>query len=818
MSFTKNIADCHALSKSQIAIEFAYRVRETLPHTWVFWVDAEDASSIKASFRKIAKALGLPGYDERNTDIMTPVRDWLNQDTNGSWVLVVDSADDPSVLTEHVHTQAQPAAGIDLPPVPQIREFFTSSQHGSVLITSTNNEAAQLLTGNFAHHIEVEEMNESEALALLKSKLHSKVTYNEDEAKELVKAAEYMPLAISQTAGQISMDYPKFNLAQAIAKLNNPDEDTTRFLEGSIHESNRDIRRTNSIVKSWHLSFQYVRNKHPAAARLLSLMCLFDRQDIPEVLVAKRYKEKTSAAIMPSPHRQPWWKRFKRMRRSRRTVECRATAQERTTTFVDDWRVLNNLMLIKTSIEGDTFSMHRLIQYTTKRWLEINNELGVWTAKFVDLMVHCFPKHDYDNWRLCQYLFPHAQHVADYRPLEKAAQERWASLVHDIAQFATYAGNYSAAEKLGRIAMDTIEELKGERNEDTLRCVYDLGSTLTRVHRNLEAEVLFRRALDGRITLLGPDHLDTLESIRALGDALDALKKWEEADALADRMIEGFARIYGPTHAETQALLAGLTFGYVMSERFDQAEKMYHRFCASGNQEAGGESVDNIWRLALLLNMQGKPAEAEVLLLQVSQAWETKHGLEHDDTIRSLNALGDALTKQGKLEEATKHYRRVLDVFTDLGGKAREEALTSLDNLALVLSRQGALEEAETTSRQAIDETTKLLGYDHADTYIRYHTLGEVLTQQRRFQEALEMYEKAYRGTFDRGGADHPDTVEFFDDFNAAKNRLVKEAEDVDCSSTGGAEQYDVGVAETQISTFHSACHEAGGLKGIIVG
>jgi hypothetical protein len=66
---------------------------------------------------------------------------------------------------------------------------------------------------------------------------------------------------------------------------------------------------------------------------------------------------------------------------------------------------------------------------------------------------------------------------------------------------------------LGRIAMDMTEETEGEPNEDTLRCVYDLGLTLSRVHRDLEAVFMFRRVWKGRLTLLGPDHPDTFESM-----------------------------------------------------------------------------------------------------------------------------------------------------------------------------------------------------------------------------------------------------------------------------------------------------------------
>jgi hypothetical protein len=41
-----------------------------------------------------------------------------------------------------------------------------------------------MLIGDCAYHVEVEEVNESEALALLRSKLHRKVIYTDNGAKE----------------------------------------------------------------------------------------------------------------------------------------------------------------------------------------------------------------------------------------------------------------------------------------------------------------------------------------------------------------------------------------------------------------------------------------------------------------------------------------------------------------------------------------------------------------------------------------------------------------------------------------------------------
>ena len=80
-------------SKSRIAIEYSYRVRKAAPDTWVFWVTFDTPATVAQDFRKIAKAVGLRGWDEKAADIFTMVHDWLKDDSNGPWTLILDNVD-----------------------------------------------------------------------------------------------------------------------------------------------------------------------------------------------------------------------------------------------------------------------------------------------------------------------------------------------------------------------------------------------------------------------------------------------------------------------------------------------------------------------------------------------------------------------------------------------------------------------------------------------------------------------------------------------------------------------------------------------------
>lgn len=86
--------------KSQLAIEYSYRIRDKSPTTWVFWVHASSKARIEEGYRRIAEATRLPGRDDPKVNILQLVRAWLSNESNGRWVTIVDSADDSSTLVD----------------------------------------------------------------------------------------------------------------------------------------------------------------------------------------------------------------------------------------------------------------------------------------------------------------------------------------------------------------------------------------------------------------------------------------------------------------------------------------------------------------------------------------------------------------------------------------------------------------------------------------------------------------------------------------------------------------------------------------------
>src|SRR6201999_229442 len=84
--------------KSQLAIEYSYRVREESAGTWVFWVHACSAARFNEGYAKIASRMKIPGHDKPEANILQLVSNWLSDESNGRWLMIVDNADSQSVF------------------------------------------------------------------------------------------------------------------------------------------------------------------------------------------------------------------------------------------------------------------------------------------------------------------------------------------------------------------------------------------------------------------------------------------------------------------------------------------------------------------------------------------------------------------------------------------------------------------------------------------------------------------------------------------------------------------------------------------------
>ncbi|KAI5248107.1 hypothetical protein E4T43_01469 [Aureobasidium subglaciale] len=271
------------VGKSQIAIEYCHRLRERSPETWVFWIHASDTSRFEQSTREALDRLKIAGHNDPKANVFELFHAWLEDQRNGTWLLVLDNADEAGYLLQPLTKgMAHRDGGSGNAGTKTIYEYLPISPHGSVLITTRYREMAAGLVDD-ADILTIEPMGEQSALDLLQNKIGPQ---GDDEiAKQLVAVLEYMPLAISQAAAYIRQRGPRFSIERYLSGVERSELSQSSLLSVELREHRRDKEAANSIIMTWQVSFEHLRQFRPSAADLLSVMSFFDHQGIPESIL-----------------------------------------------------------------------------------------------------------------------------------------------------------------------------------------------------------------------------------------------------------------------------------------------------------------------------------------------------------------------------------------------------------------------------------------------------------------------------------------------------------------------------------------------------
>ena len=420
--------------------------------------------------------------------------------------MIIDNADDSNVLFKQITDYGSAKVARSL------SDFLPQSQNGSIVLTSRSRDVAFKFTGRDSDIIKVGSMDKPHALALLRNRLPGHLDIA--DATELVQTLDYIPLAITQAAAYISQNTPRINISNYLHNFRKSDKNRASLLQKDTGDIRRDSTSANSIIVTWWKSFEHVREERPSAARLLALMSLFDWQGIPEALLLQNYDN---------------------------DIDIEAN-------FEDDLSTLTCYSLVAMNFKGDEFEMHRLVQFSMQKWLELRGELENWKEKYIDIMGNAFPIGRFENWEICGKLFPHVQMVLLFYPANEAYLLQWASILFKAAWYSWEIGSYNIAGEMGRRALEVREKALGKEHPDTLRSVETLAMVLLYQRKYEQAEKLNRRALEGRDKAVEKRHPDTLMSISHLSSVLQDEGMDEQAKKTNRQVLEGREMAMGKDH------------------------------------------------------------------------------------------------------------------------------------------------------------------------------------------------------------------------------------------------------------------------------
>ncbi|GKT66818.1 TPR domain protein [Colletotrichum tofieldiae] len=652
------------IGKSQLAVHYAQEIRQGSPSTYVFWVHAGTKERFEEAYVTIANRLQLPGRNDPNVDAVRLVYDWLCTEENGPWLMVLDNADDADVFySKPNRVQSVPMASKAHQP---LASFLPQSSNGMILVTSRSRDVAERLTGSSRNVLSIEAMDEHQAQQLLRSKLQE--MYDEDVVPELLQALEYMPLAITQAATYILRRAPRMSPSTYLGEFRRNEKKKSSLLNKDMGDLRRDPSASNSVVTTWQITFDNVRQERQSAADLLAFLSFFNPQGIPEWVV-RSYQRSTgdeNEAIIKDSTRS-----------SSDDQENDSSDDSEGDEFEEDLNMLREFSLVRITTQKGVLEMHALVQFCTQIWLSSFDNVAKWRQRFLQVISREYQPGEFDNWAKYLELGPHIEQFVRKEPENKEDTENFIRLLRNVGWYKWRMGKHEEAEQLSRRALEASEKVLGKEHPTTLTSVSNLALVLRHQGKYKEAEQMNRWTLEASEKTIGKEHPDTLTSVSNLAMVLRYQGKYKEAEQLNQRALDGREKVLGKEHPDT---LTGVS------------------------------------NLASVLQHQGKYREAEQMNQRALEALEKVLGKEHPDTLTSVSNLAIVLRYQGKYEEAEQLNRRALDGREKVLGKEHPDTLSSVWNLAYFYLQQNRLGKANELYNRAWYSYIKVLGTDHPNT------------------------------------------------------------------------------------------------------
>ncbi|MCJ1262023.1 hypothetical protein MMC22_001892 [Lobaria immixta] len=626
--------------KSRIAIQYCYQHRQQISGSDVFWVHGASKARFEAAYRQIARTLDVPGRQDPEVDHLQLVSDWLSSEENGSWLMVLDNADDrdlwlgPSQRNRSCEKRSRP-----------LIDYLPRGHHGRILITSRDSQLGYTLVEGKHDPIKVTRLEPLEARSLLLSKIEDGNELSNEDADELTDALEYLPLTITQAAAYLKeIGEPVSDYLQLIRAGRS---DIPEILEESVHDPGRDREASNSVFQTWRISFDQILRQSPRAADALSLMVMFDRQAISQELLQN--------------------------------------SEERPLEFKAAMSKLKAFALITEEKISSTYSLHRLVQISTQRWLEHQDRLSNWQEAAVSAVARQCPSNvNYNVWPLLNDLNSHARVVLGYKISARSGQINRANILHSLGHYNLEQGqdlsaldlllesrtlrrehlglehedtltsmgllgvaynklsNFKEAEEILLQVLETANQVPTLNHRIKFKCISRLAIVYSRRGQSTQSQKLQLEVLDLMKRELGPENPDTLTEMTNLAYTYHKLKEWKKAEDLELEALRLRRQILGESHPDTLTVMANLALTYAAQQRWQEAAQLNQETLDQRMKTLGPDhprTLRTMQDLARSNIRQGRWFEAKVLAEAVLEKLQQRHEDTHSEIMRATKQL-----------------------------------------------------------------------------------------------------------------------------------------------------------------------------------
>ncbi|MFJ4826856.1 FxSxx-COOH system tetratricopeptide repeat protein [Streptomyces bacillaris] len=682
------------VGKTQVALEYVHRFMADYDLVW--WISSEQSDDVIASLAELAVRLGAQGGEDMAAASQEAV-DLLRRGVpSDRWLLVFDNADDPETLRRH----------------------FPQGGSGHILVTSRNQSWSQ-----HGDALPVDVFLREESVEHLQRRAPG---LSDEDADQVATAVGDLPLAVEQAAAWI---------AETATPIDTYLEQLARQAP-QVLALNQPAGYPEPVAATWNISIARLKERSPAAVRLLQLCAFFAPEPISANLL---YSKEMIEALKPYD----------------------SSLQEKLV-LGRVIREIGRFALAKVDQVSNSIQVHRLVQAVIKAQLSEEEQRE---ARHVVHRILAGARPDDDEpidnpetWPRFATIWPHLG-PSDARHCKEPETRR---LLIDRVRYLWKRGDVRTAWTLGEELRQTWLEMLGERDLQYLYLCFHLSNILRTRGRYVEAKELDEFTLRRQREVLGPEHPHTYMTTSSLAIDLGLLGDYERAIELATEAHEGFGQIFHDSHPRTLAAANNLALNLRSIGQYARAREIDQDVYDRRTEVLGAKhpySLSSAMNLARDLREVGRYEDSVGLLSRTYESFKETLGRTYPTTLSAAKSLAVSLRRAGRLEDA-----RRLTVATRARYKAKytsanPDSLACDLNLAADLFAAGEAVEARDTAQEVVDQYMKVPGEKHPYTLAAQNNLGVYLSGTGEAERAEQILTLVVASMRERFGREHPNTL-----------------------------------------------------------
>ncbi|HEY6493731.1 MAG TPA: FxSxx-COOH system tetratricopeptide repeat protein [Trebonia sp.] len=677
------------VGKTQLAQEYAHRFMADYDLVW--WVPSERAEEISLSLAELARKMELRVGDNV-AEAAEAALEELRKDVIPRWLLIFDNADNPE----------------------QLKPWLPVGS-GHVVITSRNQGWT-----NTAEQLEVNEFSREESIThLLRHVPH----LDPADADRVAEALGDLPLAIEQASAWL--EQTGMPAQTYVAELSTAG--ATRILA-----LNQPADYPTSVVATWNMSFDRLRERSPAAVRLLQILAFCSPGPISMNLL---YSDETIQSLLP--------------------FDPTLTERLMLGRIIRD---ISRFALIKVDQGSNSLQIHRLVQAVIRAQMT-EDERADARHEVHRILVGARPRQgetdDPSNWSTYEIIWPHL----GPSNAEECPEPRTRELLIDWVRYQWKVGEFESCLTLAERLESTWSRQLGADDQQTLLLRFQIANVLRSQGRYREARNLDMAVLDRQRVVLGADHPHALMTAGSLAADLKALGDFREALVRDRQTYASFKEQFGEDYPRTLiaahnlAISFRLNGDYAGARRLDEETLVRRRMVLS---ESHPYTLDTAANLALDMRAEGAFGESVELLRTTLEKYRAVLDDDMIEPLRTATSLAVSLRKAGGQAEAMKLAQDTYNRYMRRHGSDSPEARICALNLACDYAAGGHFQRALDLAQEVRVALAAGLGDDHPNTLVAANNLACYLRAVGRFDEALLLAEDAAKRMRETLGEQHP--------------------------------------------------------------